>query len=1064
MKSKVTIKVGLAAVFIALLGISGYFFWTNYTPDAPSEITQITEKLLQRVEQSLGDGEEAGEEEEKGYNKPRYEYLFKLLRDPATNSYPEDLRARELSYARSLPTFRQVKSKMKGKAAQVEGFNWSSAGPTDVGGRTRALAVDRRDSSIVIAGGVSGGIWKSNDGGDTWQMKTPDLENLSVTSLAQHPINQDVWYYTSGEFIGNSARAPGAPYYGTGIFRSTDNGETWNRIPSTSDRNTAFDSPFDFMTRIRIHPATGNIYVASNGFGILRSTDGGDNFSIIDELGEPGYYAYADVAIADSTGDILAVLSSEDALSGDAANNPGVFLSQDNGTTWTEITPATFPENHGRSVVTFAPSNNDIAYILTDETNDGTEQEVSFHYFNLATGIANDRTANLPDFRDMNGNGSGYMNLQGGYNMVVAVKPDDPNYVFVGGTNLFRSANGFASPPPDGSYDASDAAEVDQYWIGGYSQENNFGTYGTNMTASDLHHPDQHIIAFDPTNPDRMWSGHDGGISLTENVTATEVHWEDKNEGYIVTQFYTSAIPAQAGDNRLMGGTQDNGTPFFRASPGGSPNASISSLDISFGDGGYCFFTQNHFFVSQQNGVVIRYAEAGNGDIAAPFSYVFPDAADDQLFIHPYTIDPNNEDIMYYPDGNELWRTDEATTIQTQNSDGATSGFTNLTAAAMPAGYTISALEVTRVPANILYYAGSSLGDVPPVIYKLENASGSSSPVDISIEDAPNGAWVKDIAVNPINGNEAIVVMSNYNIIGLYHTVNGGNSWTAIEGNLEDLSNNSAFLGPSLRAATIIPSDLGTIYVVGTSTGIYTTSVLESENTTWGQVATETVGYAVTDYLASRVSDGDIAAGTHGRGMFLGDFQGNTDAPFILVEPAEARAGEIITLRANDFQFSTTLSEITVQFEDVTAEVISVSPDSTTLRVRVPRGVIERQVEDNTVTVSVMTGGQTVLGYFTILPPLDFQVTQNFPNPFSSTTTIPFDLPVDSRVTLAIYDITGKRVLRPLWEFEFNAGTYNQQIDFTGLASGIYIYRIVAEPQGGNGQTFIKSKKLTYIK
>lgn len=1061
MKKKGAVKAFLAVIFISLLSVSGYFFLENYTQNS-SQITQAdTEELLKRLEQSLEEGEESSEEEKKGrFNKPRYEYLFKLLRDPATNAIPKDIRSRELRYARTLPTFQQIRSKMKGKGLMIEGFNWSRAGPTDVGGRTRALGIDRRNPNIIIAGGVSGGIWKSTDGGDIWEMKTPELENLSVTSLAQHPVNQDVWYYVSGEFIGNTARAQGAPYYGTGIFRSIDNGETWNRIPSTSDRNTSFSSPYDFMSRIKIHPTTGDIYVASNGFGILRSTDGGNNFNVIDQLGGPGYHAYADVTIA-SNGDILAVLSSQDALSDPVNNNPGIFLSVDDGQSWTEITPTTFPENYGRSVVAFAPSDPNIAYVLTNKLNDKTTQGVSFHYFNLGTGISEDRSANLPDFRDENGDGSGYMNLQGGYNMLVAVKPDNPDYVFVGGTNLFRSTDGFSSLPPDSSYDANDAAEVDQYWIGGYSQNNNFATYGSDIPG-DLHHPDQHVIVFpNPVNnPNIMWSGHDGGLSVTQDVTAPEVHWEDKNSSYIVTQFYTSAIPAEAGDDRLMGGTQDNGTPFFRAGPGTSPNISISSTDISSGDGGYAFFTEDHMFVSQQSGTVIRWNESGTGNITGPFAYVYPAAASEQLFIHPYTIDPNDPDNMYYPDGNKLWRTTEATTIPNGDSDGATSGFSNLTSAAMPSGYSISALEVTRVPANILYYAGSSLNDIP-LIYKMENASNSTDTTHISINGAPTGAWVKDIAINPINGNEVIAVMSNYDITGLYHTVNGGKSWTPIEGNL---TGNSTNPGPSLRSATIIPSEEGLIYALGTSTGIYTTSLLEGPDTIWGQVATGTVRYAVTDYLSSRISDGDIAAGTHGRGMFLGDFQGNTNAPFIIADPAEARAGQVITLRANDFAFRPVPENNDVKFGDVKAEVISVSSDSMLLKVRVPRGAVDRQAEVNTVTVTVTINGQSIFTSFTILPPNNFALNPNYPNPFYPTTTIPFDLPVESRVTLGIYDIIGQRVLQPLRQTEFNAGTYNRVIDFSGLASGIYIYRVVAESQGGNGQTFIKSRKMTFIK
>jgi hypothetical protein len=234
--------------------------------------------------------------EEEGYKqkiemkRARSEYFFNLLRDPATNEIPENIRSRELEYSKQLP--RRSSFGFRSKAAgggdecattqAVGDITWQSAGPTDLGGRTRALGIDQRDSDIIIAGGVSGGIWKSTDGGNTWEMKTDPNQNMSVTSLAQDPTNPDTWYYSSGEFSGNSASDRGfsAFYHGTGIYRSTDNGETWSVIPSTEDTDVQFSSAFDYVSRIKVSPTTGSIFLASNGVGLLRSTDG-SNFSIV---------------------------------------------------------------------------------------------------------------------------------------------------------------------------------------------------------------------------------------------------------------------------------------------------------------------------------------------------------------------------------------------------------------------------------------------------------------------------------------------------------------------------------------------------------------------------------------------------------------------------------------------------------------------------------------------------------------------------------------------------------------------------------------------------------------
>ncbi len=965
MKNNVT-KLLLSLCFLLILGITGYFYWTTVERHHPTT-QNATEKLLEEVKHSLGSGEEL-EEGKNEFKKARSEYFHNLLRDPATNSIPANNRSRELTHAQKLPTFRQLKSRIPGfESSRIQDYTWNSVGPTDIGGRTRALGIDRRNPDIIIAGAVSGGIWKSTDGGDTWDLKTPEAENFSVTSLIQHPINQDTWYYTSGEISGNTADAEGAPYFGTGVFRSNDNGETWSKIPNTNDTDASTNSPYDFIPRIAVNPVTGSVFIASNGIGIYRSTDSqpfpsGQTPSPI--LGTFGGHLWSDIAIAPN-GTIIAVLSQEEA-DGDPGEtvpgaNPGIFMSTNDGDSWQEITPTTFPITHKRSVVTFAPSNNNIFYVFTHvrqtDPEDFHQEDNRLFRLNVETGSATDLSDNIPDFGDP----VGQLWTQGGYDMEIAVKPDDENFVMIGGTNLFRGRDGFASTP-SGGYRQNVANE---YWIGGYANNNTPDLYPNQ-------HPDQHVIKFDPDNPNRMWVGHDGGLSVTDDITASRVGWTSKNNSYITTQFYTSAIPAFADDNRLMGGTQDNGTPFFRA--GEQQNQEVTSLDLSFADGGYAFFTQSRFFVSRQNGLIIRYNVSPTGDIASPFSFVFPRDAENQQFIHPFTIDPNDQSIMYYPGGNELWRTTKAATLANEDADGS-SEFEELQQASLPFGYTISALEVTQNPENTLYYAGSSMNDTP-LLKKLENASiNNEAPVDVSIPAAPDESWIIDLAVNPTDGDEVIAVFSNYNVTGLFHTTDGGETWTAIEGNLTGDNNN---LGPSLRSAVIIPSDEGSVYLVGTSTGLYSTLSLNGSNTQWGQEAVDEVGHAVVSHLSSRISDGNIAAATHGRGMFLGGFEGSVINPRLAEE---------------------------------------------------------------------------------------FTLNQNYPNPFNGITTIEYDLPVESFVTINLYDLLGRKV-KEVVNNERKAAFrgWQENIDMQGMASGMYIYRIVANPVTDTVSTFQDSRKMTFIK
>ncbi|MDZ7681902.1 MAG: hypothetical protein U5J63_09390 [Fodinibius sp.] len=336
------------------------------------------------------------------------------------------------------------------------------------------------------------------------------------------------------------------------------------------------------------------------------------------------------------------------------------------------------------------------------------------------------------------------------------------------------------------------------------------------------------------------------------------------------------ALPPEGGDNRIMGGTQDNGTPFFRYSSANEQQLT-NSLDVSTGDGGYAFWGQEYAYVSYQNGNVSRLKIEDDGDLLSAFngppypewSNVYPANASDQLFIHPYAIDPNDETIMYYPGGTTMWRNTEVDQISNYTRGGTTEGWEHFSA--VSSGYVISALTVTdNQPSDRLYYAAYN-PDQPPKMFYIDDASTSQNSVDISISGAEAGSYVHSIARNPQDGNEIIAVMSNYNITGLYHSTDGGDSWTPIEGNLTGSAQNP---GPSIRSATILPTSAGTIYLVGTSTGVYSTTSVSGSSTSWSREsddgAPESIGYSVAEYITSRPSDGTIAVGTHGRGIFKG--------------------------------------------------------------------------------------------------------------------------------------------------------------------------------------------------
>ena len=801
--------------------------------------------------------------------KARADYFFRMLRDPATNAIPANIRQKELAFAGSL---RQL-----AKTASSHHFSWDEAGPVDVGGRTRALAVDITDPDIIIAGGVSGGIWKSTNNGNTWTLKNDPSQHLSITSLAQdtRPGQTDIWYYASGEAIGNSALDRGykAWYYGSGLYKSTDNGETWVQIQSGGN-STSLDTFYDFIVRVRINPATGTLFLASNGWGILRSDDDGQSFTQV--LGSDVEHYFSDIVVT-ANGQLVACVS-EFSLTEDTQYDPGIYKSVNDGLNWTNITPSTFPDEHGRSVLAAAPSNPNIVYVLTYVQDIGNREDVRFHRINLMDNISTDLTGNLPD---LNYNYNDYINTQGGYNMVVAVKPDDENFIIIGGTSLFRSRNGFST---------NDNNTFDN-WIGGYFPDPVFRY--PNL------HPDQHIIAFDPTDPNKVWCGHDGGLSYCQDITApatrdSTLAWEDKNNGYITTQFYTVAISDTKDDPQIAGGTQDNGTPYYQW----AGKRANESQDASGGDGATCYFGDNYLFTSWQYGNILRFSlnRLGFPDTGEGWSIITPKGASGQMFIHPFTVDPADEDIMYYPAGQAMWRNNAISSIP-DFEDSTDVGWMHLTSLDVQSPHSISTLAVsTENPPHRLYFAASA-SDAQPLVFRLDNASTSLAAAEsIDILSAAEGAYVHEIAVNPEDGSEILVIMSNYNIIGLFHSTDGGATYKSVEGNLKGNTGNP---GPSLRSASILPTDNGPVYILGTSIGCFTSDNLEGENTTWIQESPDAMGNVVVAMVTSRKSDHRAAAGTHGRGIWIGE----------LTEFGSGQAGDFTLAQnyPNPFNHETTI-------------------------------------------------------------------------------------------------------------------------------------------------------------
>jgi hypothetical protein len=252
------VKNNKAPLLLLLIGLlaSGYFISLPLAEpadapawvEAPAPLPDSVLRAFRHQKSSIGSKEDP-------QARQRWEWL--MLRDPATQEIPAGMREKELRFARQLPL-----AKPHPRHLRSQETPWTSAGPYNVGGRTRALRLDVLDENIILAGGVSGGMWRSTDGGQNWTKTTRPDQLHSVTALVQdtRPGRENIWYYGTGELLGNSARGGDAPYRGDGIFKSTDGGQSWQLLPSTStNRPQTFDPPFDYIFNLKITPTKNKV-------------------------------------------------------------------------------------------------------------------------------------------------------------------------------------------------------------------------------------------------------------------------------------------------------------------------------------------------------------------------------------------------------------------------------------------------------------------------------------------------------------------------------------------------------------------------------------------------------------------------------------------------------------------------------------------------------------------------------------------------------------------------------------------------------------------------------------
>jgi hypothetical protein len=868
MRKKVLLGIGLTL----LIGTGiAYFLSSEETFDWPQKRMVI-----------LNDEDEELEAEN-SFMRARHEWL--ISRDIKTGTIPEGIHARELEWLKSQPV------NNSGIFQSAVANNYDAVGPTQNGGRTRTVVHDIRyaTNKVVLAGGISGGIFRSEDGGNTWKFVHPVNDVRSVSTLAQDPSKPDTWYAGTGEAIGASAAYPNAFVYGNGILKSTDNGKTWSTLTVTADNVIQNFGFFDIIHKIIVHPKNSDVYAAIHR-RIMRSKDGGSTWETVlscnVNLLSTGACAstsgagVGDLAVKSDGSRIFAAItgrnnvrhlvgiwesSTGDSASfvriaggeKDAADSVAGWRAYDNSTS----SSGDYSAGWGRIVLALSPSNQNIMYTMIEnsESASSSKSEADLFRVDMSTKPykwTGNLGSNLVAKRSNNASASDkYMELQGGYNMLLAVHPKNSNLVLAGGVNLFRSTDGFQT---------KDSVT----FVGGISSDD---TYTDDDGAS---HADQHSFSFDPTNANRVLIGSDGGIGLISDITLAKPAWSLSASQYQTLQYYHVGIDPTNGSKTFYGGSQDNSTTLRDRSNliGSNLPDSNDHYILLGGDGCQVGLTkknaqnQQYLFCAAQLGQFYRMRLFNLNTSSGIYTKIKPNNTGEGIFVTYFHLDPDNTDYLYYAVDDTIFRTNSSATVSSDN-------WTLMTGVAPSVSGDIYSLETTRGPysTNSHLFIGTSAGK----IYRLKDPQGSetAAPVDISpnsMSACANGVCplVRDIAVNPRNQDTAIAVVSNYGANSIFWTGNAtapSPTWELIEGNLDI---------PSVRACEIIVKTTGVEYYVGTSIGLFSTTKINGSSTVWSREVgasgkpSEMLNTAVVNSIASRWSDNTMVVGTHGNGMF----------------------------------------------------------------------------------------------------------------------------------------------------------------------------------------------------
>jgi len=693
-------------------------------------------------------------------------------------------------------------------------------------GRINCIAFHPSVASTYYIGVAQGGMWKTTDNGQTWTPLTDNLPITRISDIAIDPNDANTMYISLSDFeyIGFGLYLNGRKrhtHYGLGVYKTTDGGATWS---PTGLSFQLTDGDASLIRKIVVNPNNSSQLVACGVSGMYRSTDAGANWTqLMDTL-------FWDLVQDPVSPNVLYAASGwvYNANDGHAA----IYKSTDFGATWSMLTtgiPATGSVQ--RIKLGIAPSDNNYVYAITVDTQSGlygiyksTNAGTSWQFINPGVNI----------LESDDGSNSGG---QGTYDLGFMVHPTNRDILYVGGINMWGSADGGQTWDPA------------SHWT---------LFYGPTL------HGDIHFIERQPLTGN-IFVCSDGGLYRTNAIST--ITWNDANNSIPwptqwtnvsdnalqVTSFYRlSSSKNSAG--RLMAGAQDNASFYYDGA---------SWYTIFGGDG------MDNWLDPIDNNIVIGSSQYGN-------FYWSPDGGfsgfsldpnfnfENAEWVSPIAADENNYGTLYAGFENVSKTTDGGMTWQMISNFPSTLY-----------GNEISALAVSNSNSNVLMAARRVRYEygVPGSVFRTANGGSTWTNVTAGL---PDSLYYTGVEIDENNANVAYVCMAGFSAGNkVFKTTNGGSTWTNISYNLPNAPVNCVKYIPGTNGDIIVATDLGVW-------------VLDNSSTTWTNESAGLPNVIVSD-IEFNVPLQKVYVSTFGRGIWANDLGMFTSAP-----PANTSANNVL--------------------------------------------------------------------------------------------------------------------------------------------------------------------------